>query len=89
VRFSLKRFTPLCSLTCRVGEVVQEGVNGIIFKTSDELYAALVVCSSRIPLTKNLLSDNHELERLRLGVRNFECGTWSEEWDKLAKPVFA
>jgi beta-1,4-mannosyltransferase len=82
--------SPVCSLTRRVGEVVQEGVNGVIFKTSDELYEALVVSSrQKFRLTKNLLSDDHELERLRLGVRNFECGTWSEEWDKLAKPVFA
>lgn len=35
------------------------------------------------------MTDKHELERLRLGVRNLDCGTWSEEWDKLAKPVFA
>jgi hypothetical protein len=80
----------MCSLTSRVGEVVQDGVNGVIFKTSDDLYQILMASSRlKIRLTKDLLSDNHELERLRLGVRNFECGTWSEEWDKLAKPVFA
>jgi len=35
------------------------------------------------------MRDKHELERLRLGVRDLECGTWPGEWDKLAKPVFA
>jgi len=36
-----------------------------------------------------LLPNNNELERLRLGVRSLDWGTWDEEWNKAAKPVFA
>ena len=40
-------------------------------------------------LTKDLLSDNTKLEKLREGVRDeLLCRTWSEEWNAAAKPMF-
>jgi hypothetical protein len=89
VQLDLIRISDLLKLANgRVNEVVEENVNGVIFDSADELYEALIVRPEIIVLTKKLLSDGQELDRLRAGVRDLRWRTWSEEWDKLAKPIF-
>jgi len=61
-----------------VDEVVQHGINGVIFDSSEDLYSALI----------NLLSHDDELGNLRRGVQELGWQSWSEEWDNLAKPIF-
>jgi len=34
------------------------------------------------------MSDDNELRHLRLGVKNLNWGSWDDEWNKFAKPVF-
>ena len=43
VQFDLLRKNRLEPINCSVGEVVEDGVNGIIFDSSDDLYRALMV----------------------------------------------
>jgi len=70
---------PVCAIHFdAVDEVVIDGINGVIFKSSDELFRALM----------KLVSDDAELDRLRQGVRHLAWRSWTEEWDKLAKPIF-
>ena len=52
VQFDLLRKDLLERPNGSVGEVVEDGVNGIIFDSSDDLYEALMVFSGFIELIK-------------------------------------
>ena len=34
------------------------------------------------------MADDNELARLRIGVKNLDWGSWDDEWNKFAGPVF-
>ncbi|MCJ1439211.1 mannosyltransferase [Xylographa pallens] len=60
-------------------ELVQEGVNGRGFSSTEELQAIIV---------ELLGDDTQQLQRLRLGARKENEKGWDEEWDSVAGRLF-
>ncbi|KAG0636072.1 hypothetical protein HOY80DRAFT_1011516 [Tuber brumale] len=62
-----------------ISELVKDGVNGIVFKTGEELGDALV----------NLFTPaSQQLKKLREGALAETENRWDENWDRVAAPVF-
>jgi len=62
-----------------ISELVKDGVNGVVFKTGEELGDALV----------NLFNPaSQRLKKLREGALEETENRWDENWDKVAAPVF-
>jgi beta-1,4-mannosyltransferase len=71
---------PVCALDYggALGEQVSDGETGFLFRTASEL-AGLLACIARDPAV---------LAPMRLSIRERWSATWSEEWRRVAAPVF-
>ncbi|GAO47109.1 putative beta-1,4-mannosyltransferase [Saitoella complicata NRRL Y-17804] len=70
---------PVCAMDFKaLPELVRDGQNGVVFKTSEELAGQL----------ERLFGDETELARLRKGAEAEGKTRWEEEWNKNAAPVF-
>jgi beta-1,4-mannosyltransferase len=64
-------------------EQVQQGRNGLLFRTGVELAARLEELFGAFP------SDDALLQKLRQNVAENKLETWGDVWMKSAEPVFA
>lgn len=64
-----------------LGELVQQGVNGVVFKTGEELGDVLI---------RLFAGEGGELAKLKEGAlrEGEEERRWDAEWDRVARPVF-
>ena len=68
---------PVCAVDfASLDELVQDGVNGRVFRTAPQLCRQL----------EELLSTSSKLAQFRHALRGF--GSWDEEWTRCARPVF-
>eukprot|EP00743_Colponemidia_sp_Colp-15_P003537 GILK01003816.1.p1 GENE.GILK01003816.1~~GILK01003816.1.p1 ORF type:complete len:573 (+),score=93.14 GILK01003816.1:165-1883(+) len=74
---------PVCAVDypC-LKELVQDGINGYTFKTSDQLGKQLFELSCGFP------AERSQLQALRKHVDRFRQTRWGDEWQRAAKPVF-
>eukprot|EP00742_Colponemidia_sp_Colp-10_P004543 GILJ01004849.1.p1 GENE.GILJ01004849.1~~GILJ01004849.1.p1 ORF type:complete len:573 (+),score=82.44 GILJ01004849.1:75-1793(+) len=75
---------PVCAVDypC-LKELVQDGINGYTFKTSDQLGKQLFELCCGFP------GDRSQLQALRKHVDRFRQTRWVDEWQRAAKPVFS
>eukprot|EP00049_Salpingoeca_infusionum_P001439 m.48268 g.48268 ORF g.48268 m.48268 type:complete len:471 (-) comp11024_c0_seq1:1482-2894(-) len=73
---------PACALSFKcIGELVQDGVNGCLFNTADELCDQLKKIFSGFPKCK-------QLDVMSQGALAFRRHGWDENWQSKAQPLF-
>ncbi|KAL7416196.1 hypothetical protein BDY24DRAFT_381314 [Mrakia frigida] len=76
---------PVCSLdfAC-LNELVEDGVNGLIFSTSSQLAFQIISLLRGFPSS----SDSAQLQKIRskISERQQDWGTWSQNWDRVLRP---
>ncbi len=72
---------PACAVaySC-IGELVQDGVNGLLFTTPEELAAHWVHLLHGFP-------DSRELQRLQEGTSAGPISCWEDAWADIVKPI--
>jgi beta-1,4-mannosyltransferase len=72
---------PVCALDYggSIGEQIEDGATGFLFRTAQELAALLT----------RLASDRSALEAMRGGIRERWPASWAPEWKHVALPVLA
>ena len=74
---------PVCAVSFpALPELVQNGSNGIIFRTSSELSAHLFRLFCDFPRDKHSLRDLHKMKQMTLTI-----GCWEDNWAAIVRPV--
>jgi hypothetical protein len=74
---------PVCAVSFpALPELVQNGGNGIIFRTSSELSAHLFRLFCDFPRDLNSLKDLQKMKQMTLTI-----GCWEENWAEIVEPV--
>lgn len=68
---------------CSIGELVKHEVNGLLFSNADELYSQLELLFLNFPKQNPLL-----LNYRRNLKQTFAKERWTENWNKVALPIF-
>ncbi|CAL1697301.1 unnamed protein product [Somion occarium] len=79
---------PVCALdfAC-LHELVQDGVNGLVFHNAQELATQLASLLASFPTSPTLASLRQSLEASGKGAGNWEWGSWSENWNRVMRPL--
>lgn len=74
---------PVCAVSFpALPELVQNGTNGIIFRTSSELSAHLFRLFCDFPHDSNSLRDLKKMKKATLNI-----GCWEENWADIVQPL--
>lgn len=72
------------SLFPSIGELVQHGQNGFVFKTPNELASQLCDWFRDFPVNVAL---TNQKERINQKLKEFQQLRWVENWDRNVKPL--